>query len=117
MSILALLSPAVLADFSLYAAGIGGNGISGNSKGWQVYPITDGAIECDQALDWIWRASKDVSGGKYGVRCVGDGHACDRSGSGGQIAELEFNTMQSGKDTSRPHFSKSYSSEGLPPRY
>ena len=110
MSILALLSPAVLADFSLYTAGIGGNGISGNSNGWQVYPVTDGAIGCNQALDWIWRASKDVSGGKYGVRCSGEEHACDRSESGDQIAELEFNTRQSGKDTSRPHFSKSYNS-------
>ena len=103
---MALVIPAVPGDFSIYAAGIGGNGISGNSNGWQVYPKTNGAISCDEALEWIWRKSNDVSGGKYGVRCKGDSHSCAQSGSGSGIKELELNARQTRKDKD-PHFSKS----------
>lgn len=107
-TILTYLTSTVLADFSIYAAGIRGNGISGNVDGWQVYPVTNGVIKCDQALEWIRRSSKDVSGGKYGVRCDGEDSGCVRGGSGKGIKELEFNTRQKGKDTGRPHFSKSF---------
>lgn len=105
-TILTFLTSIVLADFSIYAAGIGGNGISGNADGWQVYPVTSGVIKCDQALEWIWRSSKDASGDKYGVRCDGEDSACVRGGPGKGIKELEFNTRQSGKDSGRSHFSK-----------
>lgn len=101
---LAILTPAILADFTIYISGIGGNGISGNTDGWQVYPTTEGVLPCDDPLEWIWRDSDDVGGLKYGVRCDGDGSSCSRSGSGDGISELEFKTRQYGDDTS-PHFS------------
>lgn len=105
-TVLAMIVPNALCDFSLYAAGVGGNGISGNSNGWQVYPKTNGVIKCSDALEWIWGDSDDVSGGKYGVRCDGADHSCARSASGKGIEELEINARQSSKDTD-PHFSKS----------
>jgi hypothetical protein len=76
----------VAADFDIYRVGIGGNGISGNGEGWQVY--ADGA-NCDNALDWYFRDTKDASG--YGVRCEGDG--CSRSGNVNinDITVLEMN--------------------------
>lgn len=104
---LALFAQTVLGDFSIYAAGIGGNGISGNANGWQIYDKTNGVIKCDQAKDWIWQSSKDVSGGKYGVRCSGDGDSCNRSGSGNGIKQLEVNTRLNGGDKNRVHLSKS----------
>ena len=74
------------ADFDLYGAGIGGNGISGNAWGYQVY---DGEMSCKHVLDWIWRSSSDVSGGKYGVRCKG----CDGNDpSKFDEVEMNFNT-------------------------
>ena len=79
---LALGVPAALGDFSIYAAGIGGNGITGNTNGWQVYPRTVWAIGCNEALGWVWRKSNDVSGGKYGVRCKGSKQSCARFDSG-----------------------------------
>jgi hypothetical protein len=103
---LALAIPAALGDFSIYAASIGGNGISGNSIGWQVYPQTIWAIGCNNALEWVWRKSNDVSGGKYGVRCKGNKGSCAPSGSGEGIKELEVNAKQTSKDKD-PHFSKS----------
>ena len=105
---LALAIPTVFGDFSIYAASIGGNGISGNSIGWQVYPRTILAIGCDDALGWIWRKSNDVSGGKYGVRCKGSKDSCTRSGSGEGIKVLELNARQTSKDKD-PHFSEYYS--------
>jgi hypothetical protein len=69
--VLAALLQAANADFDLYRVGLGGTGISGNSEGWQVYE--QDTANCDSALDWIWRDSDDVSGGKFGVRCEGDG--------------------------------------------
>lgn len=112
MAALALVIPTVLGDFSIYAASIGGNGISGNSNGWQVYPKTSGAIGCDNALGWVWRKSNDVSGGKYGVRCKGSKSSCYRSTSGEGIKELELNARQTGKDKD-PHFSESPSRPNL----
>lgn len=105
---LALAIPTAFGDFSIYAASIGGNGISGNSIGWQVYPRTILAIGCDDALGWIWRKSNDVSGGKYGVRCKGSKDSCTRSGSGEGIKVLELNARQTSKDKD-PHFSEYYS--------
>jgi hypothetical protein len=86
---LAALLQAANANFDLYRVGIGGDGISGNAEGWHVY---EGEPSCDQALDWIWRDSEDVSGGKYGVRCEGDG--CPRSDvdlSLIEVVEMNFN--------------------------
>lgn len=103
---LALAIPAALGDFSIYAASIGGNGIAGNSIGWQVYPQTIWATGCNNTLGWVWRKSNDVSGGKYGVRCKGNKGACAPSGSGEGIKELELNARQTSKDKD-PHFSKS----------
>lgn len=112
MATLALVIPTVLGDFSIYAASIGGNGISGNSNGWQIYPKTSGPIGCDNALGWVWRKSNDVSGGKYGVRCKGSKNSCNRSTSGEGIKELELNVRQTNKDKD-PHFSESSSRPNL----
>ncbi|KAI1406282.1 hypothetical protein F4819DRAFT_441119 [Hypoxylon fuscum] len=76
------------ANFDVYAEGIGGNGISGNTWGYQVY---DSEPDCDNIIDWIWRQSGDVSGGKYGVRCKGSDDACAASGDPSGIEEMEFN--------------------------
>lgn len=103
---LALAIPAALSDFSIYASIIGGNGISVDTNGWQIYPRTIGAIGCNEALGWSWRKSNDVSGGKYGVRCKGSKRACAWSGPGEGIKELELNARQRSKDRD-PHFSKS----------
>ncbi|GAB7334194.1 hypothetical protein MBLNU13_g06254t1 [Cladosporium sp. NU13] len=102
---LAMIVPTVLGDFSIYASSIGGNGISGNTIGWQVYPKTIGVIGCNDALSWIWRKSNDVSGGKSGVRCKGSKSSCTRATSGEGINELELNARQTSKDND-PHFSK-----------
>ncbi|KAI1178467.1 hypothetical protein F4777DRAFT_576001 [Nemania sp. FL0916] len=74
------------ADFDIYRQGIGGNGISGNSWGWMAY---DSPPACDSVTEWIWRSSSDVSGGKYGVRCEGDG--CGAGQDPAQITTLEMN--------------------------
>jgi hypothetical protein len=102
---LALAIPAALGDFSIYASSIGGNGLSGDTNGWQVYPRTVFAISCDNALGWVWLRSRDVSGLKPGVRCRGDKPSCTQSGSGEGIKELEFNTKWASKDNF-PHLSK-----------
>lgn len=102
---LTLAIPTVLGDFSMYASSVGGNGISGNSMGWQVYSKTSGPIGCNDALGWVWRKSNDVSGGKYGVRCKGSKDACTRATSGEGIKELELNARRTSKDEN-PHFSK-----------
>ncbi|MBE3048616.1 hypothetical protein IMZ48_40170 [Candidatus Bathyarchaeota archaeon] len=85
---LAALLQAADADFNIYRAGVGGNGISGNAWGYQVY---EGEANCDNNKEWIWRSSKDVSGDKYGVRCKGGGDSCDPSGDPAGIEEMEFN--------------------------
>ncbi|CAI6342542.1 unnamed protein product [Periconia digitata] len=102
--ILALITPTVLGNFAIYNSGIGGDGISENVDGWQIYELKDGVPACDDALDWIWRDSDDVSGLKYGVRCSGDGDSCNRSGSGDKIKELEINARQYKGDSNRLHF-------------
>ena len=68
----ASLLSAVTADFEIYRVGIGGNGITENVEGWQVY---QDEANCDTVLDWIWPDTDDASG--RGVRCEGDG--CGRS--------------------------------------
>ncbi|KAI0178758.1 hypothetical protein GGR52DRAFT_533317 [Hypoxylon sp. FL1284] len=85
---LAALLQVAHANFDVYAEGIGGNGISGNSWGYQVYDVPP---ECGDVNNWIWRKSDDVSGGKYGVRCKGTGDGCDASGDPAGIQELEMN--------------------------
>lgn len=82
------LLQATNANFDVYMSGIGGNGISGNAWGYTVYDSPPG---CDGAMDWIWRSSDDVSGGKYGVRCEGSNDGCDASGDPGDIDVMEFN--------------------------
>jgi hypothetical protein len=96
---LAALLQAANANFDVYAAGIGGNGISGNAWGYQVY---DNPPSCDNIIDWIWRSSSDVSGGKYGVRCKGSGDGCDPSGDPSGIEEMEFNFNGDGYHWSKP---------------
>lgn len=86
---LATFLQAAKADFYLYAAGIGGNGIAGNAWGYQVYG--GDTVDCDNVIDWIWRSSDDVSGGKYGVRCKGPDDSCDSSGDPTGLEELEMN--------------------------
>ncbi|KAI8951219.1 hypothetical protein F4801DRAFT_546080 [Xylaria longipes] len=76
------------ANFDVYNQGIGGNGISGNTWGWQVYTSDP---SCDDVHAWIWRDSSDVSGGKYGVRCKGDGCAAENDADPSDINEIEFN--------------------------
>lgn len=83
------------ANFDLYTAGIGGNGISGNTWGYQVY---NGEPDCDDARDWLWKTGDDVSG--YGVRCKGSG--CSKSGSD-DVANVELYEMNFRDDL---HFSK-----------
>jgi hypothetical protein len=101
---LATLLQAVHANFDLYRVGVGGNGITGNGEGWQVY---EEQASCDGALDWYWVDSGDVSGGKYGVRCNGNG-GCARSGEADSsdidVVEMNFNREEH-------HLSK-YSSSG-----
>ncbi|PVH94458.1 hypothetical protein DM02DRAFT_676188 [Periconia macrospinosa] len=103
---LLLLAPTALCDFTIYAAGVGGTGITDNLNGWQVYPKTAGVIKCDIALEWIWRQGPDVSGGQYGVRCKYSekGKTCSRAGAGDKIEVLEFNTKPRAGDTTRTHF-------------
>lgn len=85
----AVLLPAVYADFDVYIVSVGGTGIAGNSRGYQVY---DGEANCDNSLDWLWVTRKDVSGDKYGVRCESeDDDACFGSGDPTRIDVLEFN--------------------------
>ncbi|KAF2868136.1 hypothetical protein BDV95DRAFT_158257 [Massariosphaeria phaeospora] len=90
--VLTALLQAVNADFNLYRVGIGGDGITGNSEGWQVYQDNAG---CDNELDWIWRESDDVSGGQYGVRCEGDG--CER-GSDSNPSDIDLVEMNFDSD-------------------
>lgn len=87
---LAALLQAADADFDVYATGLGGDGITDNVWGYQVF---DGAADCEKHLDWIWRSGDDVSGGKYGVRCKGQGASCDPSSTDDPagIEEMEFN--------------------------
>ena len=90
---LAAFFSTVKADFELYQVGLGGGGIVGNVEGWQVY---QNEANCDTARNWIWRDRKDVSGGKWGVRCEGDG--CTRGSVNGDndpanidVTEMNFN--------------------------
>jgi hypothetical protein len=55
---LATLLQAVHANFDLYRVGVGGNGITGNGEGWQVY---EEQASCDGALDWYWAVASTVS--------------------------------------------------------
>jgi hypothetical protein len=83
---LATLLPAVNADFVLFSQGVGGNGITGNSWGWQAYSSSEPS--CDEGHDWIWRKKDDVSGRKYGVRCKG---SCGGSSDPAEFEEVEMN--------------------------
>lgn len=82
----ALLS-AVTADFEIYRVGIGGNGITANVEGWQVY---QDEANCDTVLDWIWPDTEDASG--RGVRCEGDGcgRADDDDPANIEVLEMNF---------------------------
>jgi hypothetical protein len=102
---LALAIPAALGDFSIYAQSISGNGIGGDTNGWQVYPRTIFAVSCDNALGWVWLKSRDVSGLKPGFRCKGSKSSCTQTGSGDGIKELEINTKWT-KTDGFPHLSK-----------
>lgn len=102
---LALVIPAALGDFSIYRARIGGNGITGDTNGWQIYPRTIFATSCDNAIGWVWLRSSDVSGLKPGVRCKGSKYSCDVLEPGDGIKELEINTKWTSKD-GFPHISK-----------
>ncbi|OAG12332.1 uncharacterized protein CC84DRAFT_112811 [Paraphaeosphaeria sporulosa] len=86
----ATLLHSVNANFDLYRVGLGGTGVSGNGEGWQAY---EAEANCDNKLDWYWVDSEDVSGGKYGVRCEGDG--CGRSQDDDDksldVIEMNFN--------------------------
>ena len=82
----ASLLSAVTADFEIYRVGIGGNGITENVEGWQVY---QDEANCDTVLDWIWPDTDDASG--RGVRCEGDG-GCGRS-EGSASSEIEVLEM------------------------
>lgn len=85
-----LALPALLkvaqANFHVYNAGLG-DGISGSNWGWQLYQHE---ATCDNNLDWLIKDSDDVSGSKQGIRCDGEGSACDASGDGSGIEELEI---------------------------
>lgn len=85
-----LAFPALLevaqANFHVYNAGLG-DGIGGASWGWQLYQHR---ATCDTNLDWYIRDKDDVSGGNRGIRCKGEGSACDASGDGSGIEEMEF---------------------------
>ncbi|KAI2616284.1 hypothetical protein GGR54DRAFT_610259 [Hypoxylon sp. NC1633] len=85
---LAALLQVTRANFDVYAEGIGGTGIAGNAWGYQVY---DSEPDCDNIVDWIWRSSGDVSGGKYGVRCKASNDGCVASGDPTGIEEMELN--------------------------
>lgn len=86
----ALAFPALLgfaqANFHVYNAGLG-DGIGGASWGWQLYQHR---ATCDTNLDWYIKDSDDVSGSSRGIRCKGEGSACDASGDGSGIEEMEF---------------------------
>ena len=59
---IALTAPLVhlaSANFDIYRVGIGGNGITGNGEGWQVY---EAEANCDNAKDWYWVDTDDASG-------------------------------------------------------
>jgi hypothetical protein len=101
---LAALLTAVHADFEIYQVGIGGNGITGNAEGWQVY---QDEANCDTVLEWIWRDSDDVSGGKYGVRCEGDG--CERGWEWSDHDPANIDIMEMNFNRDEHHWSKEHS--------
>ncbi|KAI0150142.1 hypothetical protein GGR57DRAFT_198807 [Xylariaceae sp. FL1272] len=86
---LAALLHVASADFAIYRQGVGGNGITGNTWGWMAY---NGPPDCNTVTEWIWRDSSDVSGGKYGVRCEGDGCPSDSDPAGITTLEMNFNS-------------------------
>lgn len=96
---LATLLPAIKANFDVYRVGVSCSGICGNAEGWQVY---EAEANCDNDLDWIWRDSDDVSGGKYGVRCEGDG--CRRSPD---VSTNDIETLEMNFNSDEYHWSKS----------
>ena len=101
---LAALLQSAAADFDLYAAGIGGNGIAGNAWGYQAYDGTGIEQSCGGVIDWIWRASGDVSGGKYGVRCAdGAEGSCAPSGDPTGVSQVEVNFNSDNKHWSEYH--------------
>lgn len=104
LATLALAHNAVC-DFTLAQTGIGGTGIASNAEGWQVFaPGAEAVDSYDNAKDWIWGGFDDVSGDRFGVRCVGDSDSCSRGGGAADgISELVLNTRTA------PHFSKSSS--------
>jgi hypothetical protein len=105
---LALLTQTVLGDFSIYASSLRNKVVPSIVNGLQVYPVTDGVNNCDQADDWIWQKKLDVSK-HYGVRDVGDNGVCTLSStSGAGIKQLEWNTGDDRHTHRRQsHFSKS----------
>jgi hypothetical protein len=104
---LALLTQTVLGDFSIYTAGLQAKDFINSKYGFQVYPVTNGVVECGQAQGYIWPPTTDASGTKYGVRCAGDDGGCAPIGSGAGIKQLEFNTGRNGVGPAGLHFSKS----------
>jgi hypothetical protein len=69
---LALLTQTVLGDFSIYTANLQAKDFINSKYGFQVYPVTDGVVTCDQAQGHIWQPTTDASGTKSGVRYAGD---------------------------------------------
>jgi hypothetical protein len=104
---LALLTQTVLGDFSIYTANLQAKDFVNSKYGFQVYPVTEGVVTCDQAQGYIWQPTTDASGTKSGVRCAGDDGGCAPIGSGSGIKQLEFNTGPNGMGPAGLHFSKS----------
>lgn len=96
--VLTLLLHTADANFDVYMSGIGGDGITANVWAFQVY---DSPPACHDVIDWIWQATGDVSGDKYGVRCKGSDAGCSSSGDPSDIEELEMNF-----NTDEYHWSK-----------
>ncbi|KNG45224.1 hypothetical protein DDE82_001753 [Stemphylium lycopersici] len=74
------------ANLDIHHVGIGGNGITGNGEGWQVY---EAQANCDNAKDWYWLDTDDASG--RGALCEGDGCGRGDDDSADDITVLEMN--------------------------
>ena len=100
------LTPIAIADFSLYRVGVGGDGITANQEGWQVYANTPDDIRCKKVRERLnWGLLPDVSSKKTGVRCKTKKGTCTRINGGGEILEMELNEPR--MEGGRYHFSKS----------
>ena len=90
---MAALSQLVNANFDLYHVSLSTGGVTDEFKGWHVY---EAEATGDFTHEWVWRESGDVSGNKFGVRCVGS--ACDYSevseGESLDIIEMNFNSEE-----------------------